>query len=35
MKFRVEVVCLSDAGQEDGSDVLEMERRQLARETLD
>jgi hypothetical protein len=34
MKFRVEVVCISDAGQEDRSDVLEMEWRQLAMETL-
>ena len=34
MKFRVEVVCVSDAGQEQRSDVLEMERRQLAMETL-
>lgn len=34
MKFRVEVICISDAGQEQRSDVLEMERRQLAMETL-
>ena len=34
MKFRVEVVCISDAGQEHRSDLLEMERRQLAMETL-
>jgi hypothetical protein len=34
MKFRVEVVCVSDGGQEHRSDVLEMERRQLAMETL-
>lgn len=34
MKFRVEVVCVNDAGQEHRSDVLEMERRQLAMETL-
>jgi len=34
MKFRVEVVCINDAGQEHRSDVLEMERRQLAMETL-
>jgi hypothetical protein len=34
MKFRVEVVCISDAGQEHRSDVLEMERGQLAMETL-
>ncbi len=30
----VEVVCVSDAGQEHRSDVLEMERCQLAMETL-
>ena len=34
MKFRVEVVCISDGGQEHRSDVLEIERRQLAMETL-
>ena len=34
MKFRVEVVCINDAGQEQRSDVLEVERRQLAMETL-
>ena len=34
MKFRVEVVCISDAGQEHHSHVLEMERGQLAMETL-
>ena len=34
MKFRVEVVCISDSGQEHRSDSLEMERRQLAMETL-
>jgi hypothetical protein len=34
MKFRVEVVCISDTGQEHRSDALEMERRQLAMETL-
>ena len=34
MKFRVEVVCISDAGQEDRSTVLELERRPLAMETL-
>lgn len=34
MKFRVEVVCVNDAGQEHRSDVLEMERCQLAMETL-
>ena len=34
MKFRVEVVCINDGGQEHRSHVLEMERRQLAMETL-
>ena len=34
MKFRVEVVCINDAGQEQRSYVLEVERRQLAMETL-
>ena len=34
VKFRVEVVCISDAGQEHRSDPLEMDRRQLAMETL-
>ena len=34
MKFRVEVVCISDAGQEHRGEVLEMERHQLAMETL-
>ena len=34
MKFRVEVVSISDTGQEHRSDALEMERRQLAMETL-
>jgi hypothetical protein len=34
MKFRVEVVCISDAGQEHRSAALEMERHQLAMETL-
>jgi len=34
MKFRVEVVCISEAGQEHRSDVLEMERHELAMETL-
>jgi hypothetical protein len=34
MKFRVEVVCISDAGQEHRNDVVEMERHQLAMETL-
>ena len=34
MKFRVEVVCISDTGLEHRGDALEMERRQLAMETL-
>jgi len=34
MKFRVEVVCINDAGQEHRSDIREVERRQLAMETL-
>ena len=34
MKFRLEVVCISDAGQEHRSDPLEIERGQLAMETL-
>jgi hypothetical protein len=34
MKFRVEVVCISETGQEHRSDVLEMERHELAMETL-
>jgi hypothetical protein len=34
MKFRVEVVCISEAGQEDRGVVLELERCQLAMETL-
>jgi hypothetical protein len=34
MKFRIEVVCIHDAGQEHRSPVLEIERRQLAMETL-
>ena len=34
MKFRVEVICISDTGQEHRNDVLEIERRQLAMETL-
>ena len=34
MKFRVEVVCISDSGRERRSNALEMERRQLAMETL-
>ena len=35
MKFRVEVACISDAGQEQRCGVLEMERRQLPMETLE
>ena len=34
MKFRVEVICLDEDGVEQRSEVLEMERRQLAMETL-
>ena len=34
MKFRVEVVCINDAGQENRSSALELERRELAMETL-
>jgi hypothetical protein len=34
MKFRVEVVCVSDEGEEHRSKVLAMERRQLAMETM-
>ena len=34
MKFRVEMVCINDAGQEHRSDIREVERRQLAMETL-
>ena len=34
MKFRVEVVCISDTGREHRRDALEVERRQLAMETL-
>jgi len=34
MKFRLEVVCISDTGQEQRSNALEIERRQLAMETL-
>src|SRR5215467_13458039 len=34
MKFRVEVVCISDAGQEHRNDVVEIERHQVAMETL-
>jgi len=34
MKFRVEVICVNDDGTEQRCDVVEMERRQLAMETL-
>ena len=34
MKFRIEVVCIGDAGQQYRNHVMEMERRQLAMETL-
>ena len=34
MKFRIEVVCINDAGHEYRNDVLEIERHQLAMETL-
>jgi hypothetical protein len=34
MKFRLEVVCVNDEGQEQRGEVLAMERRQLAMETL-
>jgi hypothetical protein len=34
MKFRVEVVCLHEDGGEDRCDVIEMDRRELAMETL-
>jgi hypothetical protein len=34
MKFRVEVICLDEDGVEQRSEVLEMERHQLAMETL-
>ena len=34
MKFRIEVVCINDAGHEHRNDVLEIERHQLAMETL-
>jgi hypothetical protein len=33
MKIRVEVVCISEDGQECRSEVLEMERRPVAMET--
>ena len=34
MKFRVEVICSDEEGVEQRCDVLEMERKQLAMETL-
>jgi hypothetical protein len=34
MKFRIQVVCINDAGQEHRNDLLEIERHQLAMETL-
>jgi hypothetical protein len=34
MKFRVEVICVNDAGTEQRRDVMEMERQELAMETL-
>lgn len=34
MKFRVEVICVNDEGAEQRRDVMEMERRELAMETL-
>src|SRR5580704_16511877 len=34
MKFRVEVICVNDEGAEQRHDVMEMERRELAMETL-
>ncbi|MGH9350754.1 MAG: ISKra4 family transposase, partial [Terriglobia bacterium] len=34
MKFRVEVICVNDEGVERRQDVMEMERRELAMETL-
>ena len=34
MKFRIQVVCINDAGHEHRSDLLEIERHQLAMETL-
>ena len=34
MKFRVEVICVTDEGAEQRRDVMEMERQQLAMETL-
>ena len=34
MNFRLEVVCINDDGEEQRGEVLTMERRQLAMETL-
>jgi hypothetical protein len=34
MKFRVEVICVNDEGAERRHDVMEMERHELAMETL-
>ena len=34
MRFRVEVICVNDEGTEQRHGVMEMERRELARETL-
>jgi hypothetical protein len=34
MKFRVEVICVNDEGTEQRRDVMEMERQELAMETL-
>ncbi len=34
MKIRVEVICVNDEGVEQRRDVMEMERQQLAMETL-
>jgi hypothetical protein len=34
MRFRVEVICVNDAGAEQRRDVMQMERRELAMETL-
>lgn len=34
MKFRVEVICVNDEGVEQRQDVMEMERQELAMETM-
>ena len=34
MKFRVEVICVNEGGAEERREVMEMERRELAMETL-